>query len=926
MTSKRTVRALEVAARQAGGEGFSPIGSDRRLAHDLLAGVLQLRPHPAWNLPDELSWQEDPFGEVNWQAQLHMLRWLDPLRRVAHGTPGARELWISTARSWVRANLDEPRTRWGTDGMVAGIRAIGLTLGLPLVEDPSWILEALERHTEWLTDEKHRAIGNHALWQITGLFVAASALGSAELQRQAAERLERHVAGEYDDEGVNAEGALAYHLNNYRWTMDALRRFELEGVELPETRRRLDGALRELVQATRPDGLLEMIGDTAATRLAGVRSPEVDYLVSHGSDGEPPREVSAVFAAGYAFGRTGWGETRRALVDETFYSLRWGPASRVHGHQDGGSVTYFAGGGPVLIDAGKYGYNRSEMRTHISSRRAHNVVDLAGQGYDRTSVVDLVASSRNDEYDSFLLVDTGYPGASITRAVVFSRRDEWLLAVDRVESASSEPAVARWHVDPRFAVRLRERDAELTAPDVPPFRVTWSAPTSAELFCGAREPLEGWHATGWNQAEPAPVLRIPVPGDGSRVATLIGPGAGEDVHVTVEQQGDAALVEVDLGGSRSWVMLHEGSTPVLTRQRPTGWVDAVVQGVAPVGREVDADAVAQVESLVAALLGHRHGDVAEQHERAAEAVDAARRLGFSREWDYGLGSVLADVGVPREEFAARRPQLLSDELSYRGKAYPVVQVPTGSAPEPTTQPTVHVLVDGPVVLPGLYVPQDGDTLFVGLAGAVDRGQTSLPLFQGVAMHAALPGPSVLFSDPTLDLDADLRLGWYLGTAGTDVHRTIADAVRRYVAALGVRNVVLVGGSGGGFAALQVAAHLDRAAVVAFSPQTSVQEYHPRFRDHALRAVFGGGGPSPADELRLDVVARYRSRPVDAHVLYVQNSGDRFHVERHARPFVELAQGPGFGGTLEHREVAMGEGHVSPSRDTYLEYLRAAAAH
>lgn len=924
MSGSRLAASLDVAARQSGGEGFAVRSVDSQVTAALLAGRLELKPHPVWTLPEVFDWHEDPFGEVNWQAQFHMLRWLDPLRRSAAHAPGAREMWLRVARNWARANVDEPQTRWETEGMVAGIRAIALTLGLPLAEDPAWILSALERHVDWLSDERYKAIGNHALWQVTGLFVAASALGRSGVQQSAADRLEQHVLAEYDDEGVNAEGALAYHLNNYRWTTDALRRFELEGFQLSEARRRLDGALHEIVHATRPDGLLETIGDTAAARLVGVRSPEVDYIYSKGQRGAPPREVSATFRAGYAFGRTGWGETRRGLVDETFYSVMWGPADRLHGHQDGGSVTYFSGGGPVLIDAGKYGYNRSEMRTYISSRRAHNVVDLPDRRYDPRSVVRLVANSANDAYDSYLLEDGGYEGAHVSRAVVFSRQDEWLLTVDQVTADSPGTAIARWHVDPRFAVRLDGRRAELSSRDSSGFRIAWSAETTGEVVAGARHPIEGWSATGWNQAVPAPVIRVPLATDGCRVATVVSHGEGDTGIGAIEESADAAVVEVRGAGGSAWVVLREGRAPEVSPLYPSGWAEGTAGDDAPPVLDVTAETALAGETLCTELLASAALDEESRRKGALAAIGTAQGIGLTPSWDYGLGSVLADIGEPSTRFAARRPSLLTDELEYRGKTYPVAHFSAGEALRLPDRPSVHTFATGPSVLPGLYLPAGGDVLFVGFAGAVDRGRTTLPLFQGAALHASLPGPSVLFSDPTLDLDADLRLGWYLGTLSVDVHQVIAETVRRYMAAAATTKVVLVGGSGGGFAALQVAARLEGAAVVAFSPQASVNAYHPRFRDHALRAVFGTSGPRRQDEERLDLVARYRSRPVDARVWYVQNSGDRFHVDHHARPFVEALESSDFKGTLEYQEMAMGEGHVSPTRDTYLECVERAA--
>jgi hypothetical protein len=916
-------RALEVAARQAHGEGFNKRATDKEVVDALLAGSLTLRPHAEWRLPEKLRWDADPFGELNWQAQFNMLRWLDPLRRQAEGNDAARNLWLDVVTDWINANIDSPQTRWATDGMVAGIRGLAILNGLALADDPGTLIRGLDRHVEWLADEANHAIGNHALWQITSLFVLASALGKDGERDVAIGRFERHISEEYDDEGVNAEGSLAYHLYNYRWARDALRRFELEGVRLPSVSDRLQGALREIVHGTRPDGLLERIGDTENAPLAGVTSPEVRYVRSGGEHGEPPQELSAVFTAGFAFGRTGWGETKRALVDETFYSLRFGRANRVHGHQDGGSLTYFAGGGPVLIDSGKYGYNSSEMRRHINSRRAHNVVDVQGEPYSRASDVRLVASASADSFESYALVDEGYRGARLVREVVFSRPGEWLLVADEVTGSPSGAPTARWHVDPSFEAVLENQRVKLHRGTgaIRDFAIVWTRADQADIVAGAENPYEGWSSTGWNTAVPVPVLRLVLPVGEGRCVTLVAPADDDGPEVTVDEGRHGVLVTVTAASRRSWVVLRNGLAPHLFDTYPDSWDSAVADGVSSSGAEdVSSTAVETAEAVltdVRSAIGLR--DPAPDIERIGKRL---RSLGFGGSWDYGFGSVLADTGLRADGFEPRRDPLTKSELCYRGTTYRTLR--HGSLPHSVpADPAVHVFELGPITLAGLLTPRAGDVLFVALSGAVDRGRTSLPLFQGIGVHAELPGPSMFFSDPTLELDADLRLGWYLGTAHVDVHAAIARIAERVASSLGVRKVVLVGGSGGGFAAIQIASFLPGATAVAFSPQTSVTAYHPRFSDHTLRAVFGSSGPSSDDTERLDATTRYAKRRVPANVHYIQNSGDAFHVERHVAPFVAALEKSPLEGRFHYEEVPMGKGHVSPARDAYVSAVLAA---
>ena len=77
-----------VSARQAFGSSVPQAAVEK-----LLAGKLVMSPHPEWELPARIDWSADPFKDVNWRSQFHMLRWLDPLRRAAaQGDEAAYEM------------------------------------------------------------------------------------------------------------------------------------------------------------------------------------------------------------------------------------------------------------------------------------------------------------------------------------------------------------------------------------------------------------------------------------------------------------------------------------------------------------------------------------------------------------------------------------------------------------------------------------------------------------------------------------------------------------------------------------------------------------------------------------------------------------------------------------------------------------------
>src|SRR5699024_2072505 len=212
----------------------------------------------------------------------------------------------------------------------------------------------------------------------------------------------------------------------------------------------------------------------------------------------------------------------------------------------------------------------------------------------------------------------------------------------------------------------------------------------------------------------------------------------------------------------------------------------------------------------------------------------------------------------------------------------------------------------------LVCPAPGDTLTVMFQTAIDRARVHLPIFQRVRFQKELgAGPVVAFADPTLDMSRELRLGWYLGNEELDLHRSIANAVRVLAEQLGVKNIVLQGGSGGGFAALQVGSRIPGSHVVAANPQTDLRRYSIRAYRNAMVAAFGLDGTSlPSDlEPRVSVMKQLAVTDPMMTITLVMNSDDNCHHNYHAAPLrYHIRPKPG----ITFREVTndLGPGHKS----------------
>lgn len=275
--------------------------------------------------------------------------------------------------------------------------------------------------------------------------------------------------------------------------------------------------------------------------------------------------------------------------------------------------------------------------------------------------------------------------------------------------------------------------------------------------------------------------------------------------------------------------------------------------------------------------------------RPTDGTRPAWRIG-SAEWTvaHGLDGDTASRPGTEPASTGRRVQKMPPARPVGGL------VELGEAIEPDEEQRLDVTL-GDFVYPLLKHPVKGEAMFVVLGGAVpDRSTIELPRFNRFSWRDDFPGTLVCMADPTLTLDPALRLGWYVGSADDDVTEGLACIIERLADTLGIRleNVYTYGSSGGGFAALQVAARLGRGVTaVAINAQTQVLDYSVRRSvDQFLAASFGGLSAAEARQrfaTRLSALEAWRQpQAAGARCLLVQNLDDPHHHERHFKPFCQ----------------------------------------
>lgn len=213
-----------------------------------------------------------------------------------------------------------------------------------------------------------------------------------------------------------------------------------------------------------------------------------------------------------------------------------------------------------------------------------------------------------------------------------------------------------------------------------------------------------------------------------------------------------------------------------------------------------------------------------------------------------------------------------------------------------------------------------DTTTIVFHAALTGAPVKFPLFSGHRLTEDLPTNRVYVMDPSLYLDEGLPLSWFMGSKRQPRLQVV---LRRILLELtrDSRRVVTFGASAGGFASLYYSHIFEGGTAIAVNPQTNLQRYHPGAVTRYAKIAWDITGPRPAAQIPAHTdLGKLYSLPRPNRVVYVQNTGDHHHVEKHMKPFLDALHPQN---NVHPVMVDVGDGHVAPPLTVLREILSAA---
>lgn len=243
-----------------------------------------------------------------------------------------------------------------------------------------------------------------------------------------------------------------------------------------------------------------------------------------------------------------------------------------------------------------------------------------------------------------------------------------------------------------------------------------------------------------------------------------------------------------------------------------------------------------------------------------------------------------------------------------------------------------------------HAPSSKAFVVVLSAALSQRRNPFPPYFTGTTLARDTPLPFVLVADPTIGLCNDIKLAWYLGNEYIpDLYDRLARAIDSIARKTKLR-ALIVGGSGGGFATIQLLSRLQEPATgMVWNPQTSIGQYYPDVGAKYIQTAYPSIPVPPAAASEASVLQALlrdslthvpHTLPAPSslrrhQLLYMQNINDTMHLRQHAGPWLNQAKFATVNdrsyisedGSILFFPDTWGEGHAPPSDELIKDMIR-----
>ncbi len=573
-----------------------------REANRVVDHVLQWGPYEPADYGEDVNWEWDPRGDIEWVAAVYRFYWARPLADAYQATRDEKYVraFVELAADWIAKHPLEKRDRrhpvytsWRGFPWLdiqTGIRADNLCKVFPVVvhgqsftpEFLGILLASLYDHQVKTEQLPMNAVHNKAVFEQRGFVNVAYTFkefaDSDRWLRLALKRTRENFLAQTTPDGVQREWSFGYNVAVLRDAVDIMGRMEARDIPIPDDyRERVRKMYDYLFAIATPELAGPMFGDASRSASPGsersrwqLYSTLVEASALLGDEkyaararldlARLPEQTSYAFpAAGIYVLRDRWGP------EQIYFALHCSPKG-ISGHDqpDNGTFELSAFGRWLMPDTGfyTYGHDPDGRRWH---RRTSVHQTLTLDGKDAAIAGKHLLWKSTPGADVVCVENASYPDLSHRRTVWFVDRAFFVLLDEALGEAPGKLDLHFQLAPGSVPLDTGAHRAVTTFDDANV--LVWAAPDALLQM----EPEEGWFARKYghrtprtafrfrhSRSAPAAFLTIVCPFRGSQPprveATLSEPWevGADPVELQVEARGRRWRLGRDLKRREAW--------------------------------------------------------------------------------------------------------------------------------------------------------------------------------------------------------------------------------------------------------------------------------------------------------------------------------------------------------------------------------------
>ena len=433
---------------------------DHTVADKICRRIFQWGPYDEAQYGEDMDWEWDPPGDIEWVCVLYRFYWAAPLVNAYAATRDEKyaRAFVDLATDWISKHPLEKHTRthpvykfwkgFAWLDLQTGIRATNICAAFRgLVQAEAFTPEFLGVLLASLYDHQTKTklipmglIHNKAVFEQRGFINVAYTFSEFREAREWMElglaRVEENILGQTTGDGVQREWSFGYHQGVLRDAVEIFGRLDTFGIEIPESfLERVRKMYDYIFWIATPDLGPPMFGDgsralkttddrtkwplynelVGATELLG--DPKYAARANLNRDALPDRKSHAFTEAGFYVMCNDWGP------DQVYMALHSSPpAISSHDQPDNGTFELYAYGRWLMPDTGFYTYGRDkEARAWHRQTSVHQTLTLDGRDI-ADDARHLMWVSEGSDSDVLVVENGSYPGLIHRRSVWFVDR------------------------------------------------------------------------------------------------------------------------------------------------------------------------------------------------------------------------------------------------------------------------------------------------------------------------------------------------------------------------------------------------------------------------------------------------------------------------------------------------------------------------